>query len=280
MLFKLPLYLLCFSLFLFNSSIEAKTTLSTSIYDKKINKSPFFDFIKKKDIKALKTIIAAGRDVNEKDEETGYTPFMTAIYYGDVRTIKLFVKAGGDLEIEDKWGNKGLHFAFLDREDRSPAVKYLLTLNPDLNSRNSNGFTPFLIAAYHDLAQSLELLIKAGVDLEQKESNEKTALYLAAENESPKALKLLVKKGANIEARDKWSFTPLMAAAFENHYSMIKTLIELGADRNACTTKDISVSIKKIFSDFFSKTAHIPIGSTALDIAKQFEKSAAIEALQ
>ena len=63
-----------------------------------------------------------------------------------------------------------------------------------------------------------------------------------------------------------------MTAAFNNDGSMIRVLLKAGADVSARTTKPVPISLKKDSRDFFPQTVYIPIGSTALDIAKQFEK--------
>lgn len=270
--FKCPLFL--FSILLSNmqiSDLHASTTYTTFILDDKENKNPFFDAIKLNDLAAIRSLINSGYDVNEKNRN-GHTPLMAAVYKGNVEIIKLLISAGAELEGYDYGGDTPFMYAFYGVEQKEAAVALLLSLNVNMEIMNSQERTPLILATLNNHCNSIKLLIAAGVNIEAKGKLGGTALMHAADNQNTEPAKLLIEYGANLETRDDWSFTPLMLAAFKNDGAMIRVLIKAGADVNARTTKTIPISLKKDIFDFSPKTVYIQKGSTALDIAKQFEK--------
>lgn len=264
-------FLLFFVFILFGiqkSALDASTIYSTMIFNKD-NQTELFDAIREQNVKAVKSLIAGGYDVNES--VNGYTPLMVAVCKGNLKIIKFLVSAGANLESYDNQGNTPLMYAFYDQE-KSEAVSFLLSLNVNAEIMNSSEQTPLILAALNNHYNSIKLLVKAGLKLETKGKSGETALMHAVGNNRKEAVEVLIKLGADPEARDDFSFTPLMKAAFNNDGAMIRTLITAGADFNARTTKAIPVNLKKDIFDHFPKQVYITTGSTALDIAKQFEK--------
>ncbi|MDP1880035.1 MAG: ankyrin repeat domain-containing protein [Parachlamydiaceae bacterium] len=252
------------------SSLHASTIYSTSILDNKDNESVFLEAIKN-NLDAVRSLINSGHDVNESNKY-GYTPLMGAVYKGNIEIVKLFISAGAELEAYDNQGNTPFMYAFYGSEEKKSIVEFLLSLNVNTEIMNSQEQTPLILATLNNHCKSMELLIEFGVNIEAKGKSGSTPLMHAANNQNIESAKLLIKYGANLEARDDWSFTSLMLAALRNDGSMIRVLLNAGADVNARTTKSIPISLKKDWRDFFPQKVYIPIGSTALDIAKQFEK--------
>lgn len=251
-------------------NLNASTVYSTSILSSKDNKSVFLDAIKSNKKNAVKTLIDSGHDVNES--HSGWVPLMAAVNSGNLEIVQLLVSAGANLESYDNQGNTPLMYAFYDNKDNTEIVKFLLSLNVNTEVMNSSELTPLILAALNNHWKAIGLLITGGVNIEGKGKSGGTALYHAINNGRIEAAKTLVKYGANLETRDEFGLTPFMSAAFNNDGTMIRFLIDSGADVQARTTKSVPVTIKKDMFDYFPKTVYIPIGSTALDIAKQFEK--------
>jgi ankyrin repeat protein len=261
------------------SSLGASTTYTTSILDDKENASLFFDAIKLEDFNAVKSLIDSGCDVNERNHN-GYTPLMAAVYKGNIEIVKLLISAKADLEGYDNNGSTPFMYAFYGNKEKKEMVTFLLALGVDAEIMNNQEKTPLILATLNNHCNSIKLLIAAGTNIETKGKLGRTALLHAAENQNIEPAKLLIEHGANLEARDDWSFTPLMLAAFQNDGPMIKIFIKAGANIHAQTTKVIPINLKKDFYDFFPTRVSIPVGSTALDIAKQFQKYAAENILQ
>jgi ankyrin repeat protein len=252
-------------------SLHASTIYTTSILDRKDNESVFLEAIKSNNLDAVRSLINSGYDVNESNKY-GYTPLMGAVYKGNIEIVKLFISAGAELEAFDNQGNTPFMYAFYGSEEKKSIVEFLLSLNVNTEIMNSQEQTPLILATLNNHCKSMKLLIESGVNIEVKGKSGSTPLMHAADNQNIEPAKLLIKYGAHLEARDDWSFASLMLAAFRNDGSMIRVLLKAGVDVNARTTKPIPISLKKDWRDFFPQTVYIPIGSTALDIAKQFEK--------
>lgn len=269
---------LLFCLFLSATQLPQMSDLNGMIYSTGILEStkditPLFTAIKADNLQAVQDALNAGCDVNDTFGDS-YTPLMAAIYKGNLEVIKLVIAAGADLESYDRYGNTPLMYTFFGLQ--KPAVlTYLLSLNADTDIINDQEYTPLILASLNNHVASIKLLIQAGVNIEEKGKSRATAFYHAAHNNCVEAVKALAAAGADIETRDEFSLTPLMTAAFENEGAMIRALLKLGVDLNARTTKNVPVTIKRNWHDYFPQTITIPTGSTALDIAKQLEKHTA-----
>lgn len=252
-------------------SLQASTTYTTSILDSKNNESVFLEPIKSNNISAVRSLINSGCDVNESNK-CGYTPLMAATYNGNIEIVKLLISAGAELEAYDNQGNTPFMYAFYGAEEKKSIVEFFLSLNVNTEIMNSQELTPLILATLNNHCKSMKLLIDSGANIEAKGKSGRTPLMHAADNQNIEPAKLLIQYGANLEIRDNWSFTTLMLAALRNDGSTIRVLLKAGADVNARTTKSIPIGLKKDWRDFFPQTVYIPSGSTALDIAKQFEK--------
>ena len=84
----------------------------------------------------------------------------------------------------------------------------------DPDSRNKDGQTPLMMAAYnvHDRLMHL-LLVKDGVDPDSRDNDSRTSLMMAAYHGHDAVVKLLFEKGADLESKDKSGWTPLSWAA-------------------------------------------------------------------
>lgn len=62
------------------------------------------------DVEALKELLKAGADKDEKDEE-GRTPLQFACGYGELACAEELIKAGANVDAKDTEGNTPLHYA-------------------------------------------------------------------------------------------------------------------------------------------------------------------------
>lgn len=118
------------------------------------------------------------------------------------------------------------------REGDSAAVRKLLEVGADLQSRNESGDTPLMAAALNADTDVLELLLLAGADVNVTNQAGVTALMRAATFEDK--TRLLVEKGAGVEARSRTGNSALILAARKPGNSRtVKFLLDRGADPNA-----------------------------------------------
>ena len=62
-------------------------------------------------LEVVKQHIAAGTDLNVKDQMTGSTPLITAVAFGKTAIVKALIKANVDLSIKNNDGGTALHNA-------------------------------------------------------------------------------------------------------------------------------------------------------------------------
>ena len=129
----------------------------------------------------------------------------------------------------------------------------LINFMPSARARRQ---TYFARAAADGNVRSMRLLRMAGVNIDSRGSNS-TPLFLAAGEGRLDAVRYLLDQGADVNARDARGRTALTEAAYYGNASVMKELILRGADVN-------------VFSD----------EGTALDIAVQADRSAAIDILK
>ncbi|KZT61104.1 ankyrin [Calocera cornea HHB12733] len=98
-------------------------------------------------------------------------------------------------------------------------------LPPDVNVKDSQGWTPLMIAVSAVRDDIVELLIGAGADV--KAVNEKgiTALHYASSKGRYEIGKLLVAAGADINAKDRASQLPLHRAATTGPIAFVNLLL-------------------------------------------------------
>jgi ankyrin repeat protein len=186
-------------------------------------------------------LVDAGADPN--DVQTGFTPLHTITWVrrpdssdvsdpatpaGSGRLTSLqFVR-----EIVKRGANVNLRLA-----KGTPKV-------PSTSSRiDSEGATPFLLAADRSDIALMKLLLELGADPLLPNDNNTTPLMAAAglgttepleeageEPEALEATKMLLDLGADINAVDKNGDTPMHGAAYGAYPSVVKLLAERGAD--------------------------------------------------
>ncbi|WP_303918034.1 acyltransferase family protein [Draconibacterium sediminis] len=90
-------------------------------------------------IAAVKAIIAAGADLNEKEPAGGSSPLMTACVFGKTEIAQVLIDAGADLNVTNNDGSTALHTAAFFC--RTEIVKALLNKGIDTSVVNNSGAT-------------------------------------------------------------------------------------------------------------------------------------------
>lgn len=91
------------------------------------------------DVEAVKSIIASGADLNEKEPAGGSSPLMTACVFGKTEIAKVLIDAGADLNVTNNDGSTALHTAAFFC--RTEIVKALLNKGIDTSVVNNSGAT-------------------------------------------------------------------------------------------------------------------------------------------
>ena len=123
---------------------------------------------------------------------------------------------------------KGIHLAAAD--GNSGAVQSMATAGVDLELRDGNGRTPFLIAAYRGHAHVMETLAAAGANVNALDAQSYDAVTIAAVANDLRTLEAALKlgnKAGNITS--PYTGTALIAAAHLGHAEVVEILIKAGA---------------------------------------------------
>lgn len=174
-------------------------------------------------LELIRTLIAAGADVNARTRETppfrhflleitgslewvdftGQTPFLTAALAGDVTVMKLLLEHGANPRIDTFHGTSplmaaaGVNWVLAQTWTEGPdqlleAVKLCVALGMDVNQKNSMGITALHGAANRGSDEIIRFLVAHGADLTAQDNEHRSALdwskgvFLATHPPQPK----------------------------------------------------------------------------------------------
>lgn len=160
-------------------------------------------------------------------------PVKIAIVDGRTQVLESLLAGGRDVNQRDADGLTALHFAALAGRVAEAAV--LLRHDADVNAQvpitaTGGGETPLMYAAQH--VELSRLLLDAGADASRVDKYGRGATHWAARMNSPRTLALLRERGHDIDApaRGPGGETPLMMAVWFSSAQSIEWLAQAGAD--------------------------------------------------
>lgn len=161
----------------------------------------------------VKSLLNAGYDANV-ESEAGATSLYFAARANHIEVMKSLLAAGAD---PDKgYGLWSPLNGALRKDTNLDVAKILIDAGADLNSRNTDGWTPLAMAARYRSPAHVELLLDAGADIEATNKYGMTPLYLSLAAENPATSTLLVERGASISAVTNEGKSILAYAAEKN----------------------------------------------------------------
>jgi len=127
-------------------SESADSTKTKSMVNKGVDKpvdNPKMDIqtaILSDQLDVVKQHIAAGTDINRKDQMSGSTPLISAATFGKTAIVKALIDANADLALKNNEGATALHVAaFFCRVE---IVQLLIDAKADKTTKNNFGATP------------------------------------------------------------------------------------------------------------------------------------------
>jgi ankyrin repeat protein len=185
----------------------------------------FQDSVKKGDIEAVQSALAADPSLLDATNEAGQGAFLLAKYYRQEVVADYLLKQGPKLSFFDECV-----------AGETASVMAQIEAKPELmRTHSTDGWTPLHLAAFfggHDLA---EALLKKGAEIDSRSTNsmKNTPLHAAVAGRRAGMVKFLLERGADANALQTGGWTALHGAAQSGDREMVETLIANGADVNA-----------------------------------------------
>ena len=216
-------------------------------------------------------LLAAGADVNHRDDCDGRTALVRAIQSGHADSAAVLAEADG-LDFQP-WTPLTLGVARRDMED----IHRFIGTGNDVNEICNEGFTPLQIAATLGNTDAMKVLLEAGADIELADDFGYTPLCHALLTGKAACVQLLLKNGATVHGST--ALVPLHIAIEGRSAECLRALLQAGADANQSNDSDTPLHQ----AVFFNRKELITIlleagadptrknsqGQTPADIAKQ-----------
>jgi ankyrin repeat protein/serine/threonine protein kinase len=229
-------------------------------------------------IDVVKSLLANGADVNEKDP-TGSTPLMLAAegnahLPNNLPIVEALIDARASLEARDSQGRTALHRA--TAEGKIDAVRLLADSGALINKRATDGATPLFYAVQFGKLPILELLIahhaqvdvpdnsgatplmvasignaylpnntpmveallNAGAKVDLLDPHGRSALHRASAEPKPEVVRLLLEHKAKPNLRAKDGSTPLIQAVTFGRHAVVQVLLNHSADPNLADSNE------------------------------------------
>ena len=158
------------------------------------------------------------------------SPVADAAMRKDIAAVRALLAKRADVNAPQGDGMTALHWAA--RHGDADMTALLLGAKASLTAVTRNGaYTPLHVASMSGSGPVVAALLKAGADPKVTTSTGVTSLHLAALTGSAPAITQLLSRGADPNAKEpEWEQTPLMLAAARGRTEAVKALLKGGAD--------------------------------------------------
>ncbi|XP_061942698.1 E3 ubiquitin-protein ligase MIB1 isoform X2 [Apis cerana] len=153
----------------------------------------------------------------------GHTALQAASQNGHLEVVKILLRYKADVEIEDKDGDRAVHYAAFG--DESGVMALLAGAGADLNSRNKRRLTALHIAISKGHAGVVRTLLELGCHPSLQDAEGDTPLHDAISKKRDDILALLLDHAADITLTNNDGFNALHHAALRGNPSAMRVLL-------------------------------------------------------
>ncbi|XP_033321532.1 E3 ubiquitin-protein ligase mind bomb 1 [Megalopta genalis] len=153
----------------------------------------------------------------------GHTALQAASQNGHSEVIKILLRYKADVEIEDKDGDRAVHYAAIG--DESGVMALLAGAGADLNARNKRRQTALHMAVNKGHAGAVRTLLELGCHPSLQDSEGDTPLHDAISKKRDDILALLLDHAADITLTNNNGFNALHHAALRGNPSAMRVLL-------------------------------------------------------
>lgn len=118
------------------------------------------------------------------------------------------------------------------REGDVGELTRLVSSGVPANVRDTNGFTPLMVAVANDRVSAARALLDRGAEINARTRGGITSLMLGIINDRPDVVKLLLERGADINAQSGSGWTALSFAVWRGDDALVRVLLDHGAKPN------------------------------------------------
>jgi ankyrin repeat protein len=195
----------------------------------------FPDIVSRIGIRKLNDLIAAGVNLEEKDDN-GRTALFRVCRSGNIDKTKLLINAGADPNaIDKKFCETPLHSAA--RRGNLDCVHALIEAGATIDYCTPASFGGYsetaLCGAAGKCSETARFLLSVGADPNVTSDAKNYPLFSAIYGGNYELVPLLIKNGASVNIRSLKEETPLHVAVDAENGDVVKVLINAGADVNA-----------------------------------------------
>lgn len=182
------------------------------------------------DVDQVRALDVADRSMNALDKN-GYTPLSNAVGLSHELALRTLIAAGADLEAV-KSSYRGTPLLCATGFGNSDAVAILLEAGASIEAPNDKSETALACAARCGRDDIVWKLVQAGANLEAKTYYGDTCLSVFAAKSNNDLIRFLIDKGASVDTMNRTHQTPLMIATAYNKIDCVRMLIAAGANLN------------------------------------------------
>ena len=184
-------------------------------------------------------LLENGADVNARDKNQA-TPLHFASNMSKLETTRVLLNYGADIHARNIYGKTPLHIVSQGDLCMSRSVSDLVQLfqsrGADMNARDKDQATPFLLASLHLQFDAAKALLQCGADVDAVNIHVQNALHLASQNprkDYQDLGRLLLARGVDMNGRDNDERTPLHLASYCGQVEITEALLDHSAQVNA-----------------------------------------------
>ena len=182
---------------------------AVTVNGKKIS---LYDYIPSGNREMFQMLVACNASFQETTEE-GDTELHKAVRNGDISKIRSLIAAGIDVNVQNEAGNTAMHLAM----EENHQVAYVLmsecrvhNVSLNLNLQNYDGNTPFhfLVTKQSRISALLPIMLENGANINVQNNEGNTPLHFAGKLLNLEAIQLFLANGANPYIQNFWGNTP------------------------------------------------------------------------
>ena len=190
-------------------------------------------------------LLEHGADVNARDKDQA-TPLHFASYTSKLGTIRVLLENGANIHTKNIQGQTPLHIVSQGDHNtilsKPVEVELFLSRGADVNVRDEDQATPFLLASFGVRRETAEILLQNGADVNAVNIHGQNAWHLVSQSQNLYFTdyyqdgtfgRLLLRHRLDIHKRDKDEKTPLHFACYFGRIDIAEILLENGAQVSA-----------------------------------------------